>query len=134
MRPLFGSLDWSGMISSGSNLLDILLAGSAVTIGGKIPGVLVRVVLRCVLGFWARTRGFVGLVLVVIGTGCTCPPSVVDSSPSVVDSWLPVMIVSMARLISFITFFFYLFFNCCRLSSHSTATISLCCCSDSVGS
>ena len=134
MRLLFGSSDWSGMICSGSNLLDLLLAGSSVTIGGKVPGVLARVVLRCVLGFWARTRGFVGLVLVVIGTGCTCSHSVVDLSPSVVDNWPPATIVLMARLISFIAFLFDLFFKRCKLLSHSTAAVLLCCCSDSVGS
>ena len=134
MRLLFGSSDWSGTISSGSNLLDLLLAGSSVTIGGKVPGVLARVVLRCVLGRWARTRGFVGLVLVVIGTGCTCPPSVIALSPSVAANWPPATIVSMARLISLMAFFFDLLFKRCRLSSHSVATVSLCYCSDSVGS
>ena len=110
MRVLFGSSDWNGMIYSGSNLLDLLLAGSSTTIGGKVPGVLARVALRCVLGFWARTRGFVGLVLMVIGTGCACSPSVVAFSPSVVGNLPPATIVSMARLISWMAFFFDLFF------------------------
>ena len=51
MRLLFGSSDWSGMIWSGSNLLDLLPDGSSLTIDGKAPGVFAHVVLRCVLGF-----------------------------------------------------------------------------------
>ena len=73
---------------------------------------LARVVLRCVLSRWLRTRGFVRLVLVVIGTGSTCPPSVAVLSPSEVDScWPPMIFVLMARLISFIAFFLVCFSN-----------------------
>lgn len=106
MRLLFGSLDSIGMIPSGFSLLDLRLAGSSVTINGKVPGVFARVAFRCVLGFSARTRGAVGLVLVVIGTGCACSPSVGAFSPSVVGSCPPATIVSMACLISLMALFF----------------------------
>ena len=53
-----------------------------MTIGGGAPGVLRLVCRRCVLGFSLRTRGFVGLVLVVI-VGADAPtPSVAAASPS----------------------------------------------------
>ena len=122
-------MSWSGF-----NRLDLLLAGSSATIFGRAPGVFARVALRCVLGLLVRTRGLVGLVLVVIGTGCVCSPSVVAFSPSDAGSFPPATIVSIARLISLMAFCFDLVFKRCKLLSHSAATVLLCCCSDSVGS
>ena len=131
---LFGSVASTGMMPSWFSLFDLRLVGASFVINGKLPGVFARVVRRCVLGLLARTRGAVGFVLVVIGTGCACSPSVAACSPSVAGSCLPATIVSMAFLISLIALVFYFFFKRCRLSSHSAATVSLCCCSFSVGS
>ena len=93
------------------SLFDLRLVGASFVINGKLPGVFARVVRRCVLGLLARTRGAVGFVLVVIGTGCACSPSVAACSPSVVGSCLPATIVSMAFLISLIALVFYFFLN-----------------------
>ena len=131
---LFGSVASTGMMPSWFSLLDLRLVGASVAINGNLPGVFARVVRRCVLGLLARTRGAVGFVLVVIGTGCACSPSVAACSPSVAGSCLPATIVSMAFFISLIILAFDFLFKRCRLSSHSAPTVSLCCCSLSVGS
>ena len=55
-----------------------------------LPGTLLRVCLRCVLGFCWSTRGFVGLVLVVTGVAVFCPPSVALTSPSEVGTVPPI--------------------------------------------
>ena len=71
-----------GVPSPSCNLGDLLVGASPVTMGGAAPSVLRHVCLRCVLGLLLRTRGFLGLVLVVtVGAGAPTP-SVVASSPS----------------------------------------------------
>ena len=52
----------TGSTASGFSLLDLLFAGSGAMMAGVVPGVLARVILRCVLGFSLRMREFVGLV------------------------------------------------------------------------
>ena len=70
MRALFGLPVGRGAAFSGFSRLEFLTAGSSVIMGGAAPGVLLRVCLRCVLGFCLRKRRSVGLVLVVTGMCC----------------------------------------------------------------
>ena len=100
---LFGSPLWIG-VACGLILLDLLRPLFAVRIGGGEPGVLALVVRRCVLGLFARTCGFFGLVVVVTagafcGASAPSAPSVSSFSPSVVGSGPPLTMISIAFLI-----------------------------------
>ena len=94
MRLLFGSPVVRGATPS-FNLGNLLVGSSAVIMGGTVPGVLRRVYLRCVLGLLLRTRGFVGLVLVVTVVAGGSTPSVPAFSPSEVGSVPPFIIASI---------------------------------------
>ena len=95
MQLLFGSPVGRGATPS-FNLGDLLVGASAVTMGGTVPGILRRVCLRCILGLLLRTRGFVGLLLVVtVVAGCPTP-SVAAFSPSEVGNVPPFIIASIA--------------------------------------
>ena len=111
MRALLGLPVGRGACSSSCSRGDLLTVGSTVTMGGAAPGVLRRVLLRCVLGLFLRTRGFVGLVLVVTDIGCVCSPSVAASTPSEVGTAPPLMIVSIALFKSLMAIFLGLFLN-----------------------
>ena len=82
MQTLFGLLVVCGPAASGFNHCDLLTAGSSVIISGVAPSVLLRVCLRCLLSFCLRMCGFVGLVLIVAGVDCSCPPSVASPTAS----------------------------------------------------
>ena len=110
MRSLLGDPVALGPSAVGSNLLDLHMVGSSVTMRGVAPGVLALVVLRCVLGFCLRTRGFVGFVLVIIGSIGRCSSSVATFSPSEVGTAPPCIITLMAFLISLIAVRCGLFF------------------------
>ena len=91
-------------------LFDLLLVSLAAVIGGMESGVLSLVSLRCVLGLFARTRGFVGLVVVVTVGACgsvftTSAPSVLCSSPHIFGNGPPSIMMRIAFLISWIVFF-----------------------------
>ena len=133
MRALLGSPVGRGACTPSCRRGDRLFGVSPPTIGGVAPGVLRRVCLRCVLGFSLRTRGFVGLVLVVTGAAGGWAPSVVALSPSVAGSAPPFAIVSIAFFKFLIAAFLGLFLRRWMLSIHSCATSLLCCCSVSVG-
>ena len=76
MQALFGLPVGRGATVSGFSLLDLLTAGSSVITGGVAPGVLIRVSLRCVLGFCLRTRGLLGLLPARVSVGHPLlPPS-----------------------------------------------------------
>ena len=96
MRPLFGSPVGRGAPTPSCNLGDLLVRASPVTMGVAAPGVLRRVCLRCVLGLFLRTRGFVGLVLVVTVCAGAPTPSVAASSPSEAGKARPFIIASIA--------------------------------------
>ena len=101
---LLGSALCSGAASEFS-LLDLCLLSNVAAIGGVDQGVFARVSLRCVLGFLSRMRGLVGLVDVVIVGACVCAsapssPSVLFFSPSVAGTGPPLMMISIAFLIS----------------------------------
>ena len=74
----------STIISLGLRRIERRLVASGVTIGAVIPGVLALVVRRCVRGFVARTRGLVGLVVVVIGGAAAATLYWLGSFPSAV--------------------------------------------------
>ena len=72
-----------------------------MVIGDVEPGVLALVVQRCVLGLFARTCRFVGLVVVVTAGACCgasepSAPSVSSSSPSVFGNGPLLMITWIA--------------------------------------
>ena len=95
MRSLFGSPVGRGTPTPSFNLGDLLVGASPATMGGAAPGVLRRVCLRCVLGLFLRTRGFVGLVLVVTVGVVALTPYVAASSPSEVGKARPFIIASI---------------------------------------
>ena len=96
MRPLFGSPVGHGTATLSFNLGDLLVGAFTMTTGGAVPGVLRRACLRCVLGLLIRTRGFVGLVLVVTVADGGPTPAVAAFSPSEVGNVPPFIIVSIA--------------------------------------
>merc|ERR1711966_647216 len=134
MQTLFGLLVVCGAAASRFNRCDLLTAGSSVIVSDVAPGVLLRVCLRCLLGFCLRMCGFVGLVLTVAGVDCSCPPSVASPTPSERDNLPPFVITLIAFFNYLIAVFLGLFFKCWTLLIHSCATSLLCCCSNSVGS
>ena len=102
--------------------------------GDAASGILRRVCLRCVLGLFLRTRGFVGLLLVVTGADGAPTPSVPASSPSEVGKVLPLIIVLIDFFKFLMAVFLSLFLSRWMLSIHSCANSLLCCCSVSVSS
>ena len=124
MRALFGSPVCRGATVSGFSHLDFLTADSSIVMGGVAPGVLLRVCIRCVLSFCLRTRGFVGLVLVVTGVAGAPTPSVAPFSLSKVGNSPPLIITTIA-------FFNCLFFFCLfSIVECSRSTLVLPPCSD----
>ena len=104
MWALFGSPVGHTVIPS-FNLGDLCVGASSATISGAAHGVLRRVCLRCVLGLFLRTRGFVGLVLVVTGVAGVPTPSVDAFSLSEVGNVPPFIIVSITFFRSLIAVF-----------------------------
>ena len=96
MRPLFGSPVSRGAPTQSCNLGDLLVCRPSVAMGGAAPGVLCRVCLRYVLGLFLRTRGFVGLVIVVTAGAGALTPSVAAFSPSEAGKAPPFIIASIA--------------------------------------
>ena len=89
--------------------------------GGVAPGVLLCVCLRCVLGFCLRTRGFVGLVLVVTSVSCHWPSPDASFTPSEVGNMPPFIIT----LIAFFRYSIAVFFVCFSIVECSWSTCVL---------
>ena len=96
MRALLGPPVGRVVCTPSCSRGDLLVGASSATTGGAAPGVFRRVCVRCVISLFLRTRGFVGLVLVVTGSASGPTPSVAALSPSEVGNVPPFIIALIA--------------------------------------